>query len=394
MKIAFITHYTTLLGANRSLLNLIDGLSDLGVQAHLVSPGDGPIIEEAKKRNIPFVIHNYYWWMADNQRKKDILARLYHNFRAFRDMRGTVKKWHIDVFYTNSSVISIGFMLSTYFLKPHIWHFREFSDLHYHLYCDLGFYVTGKIFNSSSSVIAISESLKKDSLLKYKIQQSKFNVVYNGVVYDNQICSLYEMQKDKVISENSYCFVLVGLIHPNKGQHIAIKAIKILSSKHKNIKLLLVGDGEIEKAKSLVNHLGLNDYVEFWGYIEDPYDAFLKADAALMCSKHEALGRVTIEAMSACLPVIGYNQGGTSEIIIHEKTGLLYDGDEHNLAKCMERFIENKEWARKMGLYGWEIAREKYTIENYAQKIYKIIKESVNANQSAENQTHHHHPCI
>jgi len=40
-----------------------------------------------------------------------------------------------------------------------------------------------------------------------------------------------------------------------------------------------------------------------------------------MCSRHEAMGRVTVEAMSACLPVIGFDNGGTAELIEHERSG-------------------------------------------------------------------------
>jgi glycosyltransferase involved in cell wall biosynthesis len=94
----------------------------------------------------------------------------------------------------------------------------------------------------------------------------------------------------------------------------------------------VVGEGKIDQLKALAHDLGVADRVEFWGYIDDPYKAYLASDAVLMCSKNEAMGRVTVEAMSACRPVIGYDQAGTSEIIEHGRTGLLYRGGPEALA--------------------------------------------------------------
>ncbi len=92
-----------------------------------------------------------------------------------------------------------------------------------------------------------------------------------------------------------------------------------------------------------------------------------------MCSDHEGLSRVAIEAMSAALPVIGKNSGGTPEIIVHEETGLLYETDEE-LLSGMRRMVENPEWARQMGLAGWVRAKEKFNIETYAENVYRVIQ--------------------
>lgn len=119
--------------------------------------------------------------------------------------------------------------------------------------------------------------------------------------------------------------------------------------------------------------MGILNQIEFWGHIDDPYKAYLASDAVLMCSKNEGMGRVTVEAMSACRPVIGYDNAGTSEIIKHEYTGLLYKGEHEALATCMRRFIDNPDWARKLGDNAWHIARNDYSIETYSKKIYEIM---------------------
>jgi len=50
MKVLFISHVSNKLGAARSLLDLMDGLSQKGVKCYVIMPSDGPLAEELKKR--------------------------------------------------------------------------------------------------------------------------------------------------------------------------------------------------------------------------------------------------------------------------------------------------------------------------------------------------------
>jgi glycosyltransferase involved in cell wall biosynthesis len=63
-----------------------------------------------------------------------------------------------------------------------------------------------------------------------------------------------------------------------------------------------------------------------------------------MCSKCEAFGRVTIEAMKIGIPVIGSNTCGTVELIEHERSGLLYEqGNPSGLANEVIKLIKYPE---------------------------------------------------
>ena len=58
-----------------------------------------------------------------------------------------------------------------------------------------------------------------------------------------------------------------------------------------------------------------------------------------MFSKSEGFGRVTIESAFHGVPVIGFDNAGTSELIIHEKTGCLFQ-DFDSFLECVN-FIMN-----------------------------------------------------
>ena len=385
MRIAFITHYTALYGANRSLLNLLDGLKRYQVSAYVVSPREGEITDALRERGIPIAIMPIRYWMSTRPSsggglkwiyrymrwKYKALKRLYRNFHVLLPLMRQLRAWDVDLIYTNSSVIPVGALAAKCLQLPHVWHLRELGDLDYGLHPDWGRRIFRYLVGSSNAIIANSEAVR--SHLLRGVRNGHVYVIYNGVAWEADFDRLRELAQEERKYQRPYTFALVGFIHPNKGQETAIRALAIAAKRFPDIRLLIVGGGDTTHLKRIATESGVIDNVEFWGYIQNPYKAYLTADAVLMCSKYEAMGRVTAEAMSACRPVIGYESGGTVEIIEHEHTGLLYRGGPESLATCMIRFIENPEWARQLGENGWQVARKKYSIEVYSEKVYQVL---------------------
>ncbi len=390
MRIAFITHYTDLYGANRSLLNLIDGLSKYGVESCVVVPGAGDMTQELRNRVIPTAILPIQSSVASQSFSSNVFKHLYHrlwwqhcaaqrlktNFRVLPALLQQLNTWKIDLIYSNSTVISIGAVAAKRLQIPHIWHLREFLDLDYNLHHDWGKLIFRYLLLGANAQIAISKAIKT-----YFFPNSPPNnshIIYNGVASITKFDLLYQQVQSQNKLNSVYTFAIVGFIHPNKGQQTAIKALAKLAENYPTVRLLVVGQGNTEPLKALVQELNIVDQVEFWGHIHDPYQAYLAADAVLMCSTNEGMGRVTVEAMAACRPVIGFNQGGTSELIEHEQTGLLYKGGYEELAACMQIFVEKPTWAKKMGEKGWNVARQNYSVESYASQVHQVLVSVLN----------------
>lgn len=385
IKVAFFTHYTCLYGANRSLLNLIDGLKLHDVVPFVIVPSEGEMTNVLKSRNVQFAIIPIQWWVDSRKFESNPLKnlhenalyyrravkRLYKNLKVIPSLTNQLKAWNIDLVYTNASVIPDGALVSRRLKLPHIWHLREFIDLDYNFHHDWGKPVFNYFVSQADAQIAISKAIR--SYFTQGISPARMHLVYNGIASIEKFDRLYQLGSSSTSDDKPYTFALVGLVHPNKGQETAIRALSLLVNTYPKIRLLIVGSGEIAPLNKLTDELGILNQVEFWGHIDDPYKAYLASDAVLMCSKNEGMGRVTVEAMSACRPVIGYDNAGTSEIIKHEYTGLLYKGEHDALATCMRRFIENPDWARKLGNNAWHIARNDYSIETYSKKIYEIM---------------------
>lgn len=373
MRVVFIAHYSALLGANRSLLDLLDGLKEFKVQTYVICPRRGELPVALEKRNIEFSVIPFRGWFGsksvESRLKKP--ARLVINLAAIPVLSRRIRQWHPDIIYTNSSVTPVGAWTSRILHKPHIWHIREMPLLHYGLHYDWGERVFRHWFNKADAVISISRAVKQAVCNDL---QTKTYTIYNGVAFSGDPLLSIEPK----CSSGDYTFAIVGVTSANKGQDQAIRAVAELRKDFSNIRLLVVGSdskGYIDKLKELSVEVGVSRQVDFLGYISNPLEAYKASDAVLMCSKHEAMGRVTAEAMAAARPVIGYNSGATPEIIDNEVNGIIYNGGHQELAQCMKRFIEEPRWAQQLGINGRRKAQKEFSVEVYAKRIYEILEE-------------------
>jgi glycosyltransferase involved in cell wall biosynthesis len=206
-------------------------------------------------------------------------------------------------------------------------------------------------------------------------------VIYNGVASEAVFDERRRAAETLRGRRQPFTFALVGRFRDSKGQAAAIAAFSIAAKRHPDIRLILAGDAGntgdqsyLDHCRALARELPAPDRIEFWGYVPDPERAYLAADAVLMCSRNEAMGRVTVEAMSACRPVIGYDSAGTSELVAADRTGQLYRGDADALAACMTRYIESPDLARQHGDAAWHEARVRYSMETYAAQIFDVLR--------------------
>ena len=157
----------------------------------------------------------------------------------------------------------------------------------------------------------------------------------------------------------------------------AIFAVAELVRRGIDARLLIVGTGDHRFHDSLeqhVKHYGLEEHVIFHGYAENPMPLIRDADVILMCSRFEAFGRVTVEAMLAGKPVIGAASGGTVELIQDGKTGLLYEpGNYKELALKIQYLFENPVERLKLGTAARIWATGRFTQKRYAKEVHNLL---------------------
>jgi glycosyltransferase involved in cell wall biosynthesis len=182
-------------------------------------------------------------------------------------------------------------------------------------------------FENADRVLVLSNSWKTFiQSLSHKIKI----VVLPNYVEQIPTCSLQS-------SDDTY-FVFLGAIGKRKGIYDLLPAFAELVRKNAAVKLVVCGDGELSKAKLLVEELGLLAHVEFVGWVagDQKHHYLNRADVVVLPSYNEGLPMVILEAMSLSKTVLSTNVGGIPEAIETGKNGCLIEaGDIPMLTSTM-----------------------------------------------------------
>jgi len=132
----------------------------------------------------------------------------------------------------------------------------------------------------------------------------------------------------------------------------------------------------VEDLKALSNQLKLNNYIHFIRFKENPGDYFSVADLCVLPSLQEPFGRVLVEAMHWECAVLGFNQGGVSEIIVQGQNGVLVANRQvDELTIGLKTVLQNPEELKKMGSSGKQMALNKFSLTQCVEAVKKLYNE-------------------
>ncbi len=207
--------------------------------------------------------------------------------------------------------------------------------------------------NESDGVTAVSEDLKKDTLLHFDID-CHIEVIPNFIDLERFKKQKKEHFKLAICPNNEKLLVHTSNFRKVKRVEDVIKVFYEVRKKIP-VKLLLVGDGpERDKMERLCRQLGTCEDVRFLGKLEAVEEVLSVADLFLMPSEKESFGLAALEAMACEVPLLTSNVGGIPELNINGETGFLCEVgnikemtekalfilDDKNLADFKKRALE------------------------------------------------------
>ncbi len=209
----------------------------------------------------------------------------------------------------------------------------------------------------------------------------KYNILKRGekkpiVVIPNGI----KVSETYNVSTNQNQFILISRLVFYKNVQIILKALKKVRKKIPQVSLLIIGDGPYRKTlENLVDNLELRNNVIFKGTVidkEEKNKMIANSQALLLPSYYESFGLVILEAFSQKKPAIVSDLKPLSQIVEHNKTGLVVPAhNEKEWAKTLEYVLRNPEEIAKMGERGRKVLEEQYNLDVFWNRISKMYDE-------------------
>ena len=193
--------------------------------------------------------------------------------------------------------------------------------------------------------VALSQEVRKSIQEVYNIPEAEIPVIYNGI--DLSKC----IQKTEYRIKKEYTILHIGRFMDVKNNEMLIRAFAKLVDKHDNVKLQLIGEGELKvQMEELANSLMIKDKVEFLGLKSNVYPYLNKADVFCLPSKYEGIPMSLIEAMGTGLPIIASNVGGIPDMLTDKKDALLVIPEEDEIAEAFEMLYSDDDLKKKLGV--------------------------------------------
>ena len=212
------------------------------------------------------------------------------------------------------------------------------------------------------------------NLAKTKFKAKKVELI-NGVGVDENKFNftMSDSEKEKIkqtlnLKKDDFILIQVGELNKNKNQIMTIEAMKKIVPKNQNIKLLLVGKGNLkEYYEEKIEEYQLENNVFLLSYRKDIPQLLKISNCLISTSKREGLPVNLIEAAMSGLPIIATNCRGNREI-----AKKVIDIDNTNeLCRNIIECIKNEK-----GFLCQNI--EKYNLDNIMEKMEKIYLEFQN----------------
>lgn len=179
-----------------------------------------------------------------------------------------------------------------------------------------------------------------------------------------------------------------GRLAQEKNIDVLIRALGMLPSQYDHVVLEVAGSGEIlEDLQQLAAACGVSERVRFLGYVSDEElrAGYLRADIFCQPGTAELQSLVTLEAMSASLPLVLANALALPHLVEEGANGYLFEpGDSADLAVKLGKVLELSEAGRRrMGEHShrmvarhraertWEIFESLYVSDELVAELEK-----------------------
>ena len=353
-------------GVERSIVNLIRGLSEIGVGVDLIlGRRESPYVAEADAVARVSVLGGTStlrvlpWMVAYLRRERpDVLLcakepasrpLLWALLLAARRLLGL----RVRVVFRTATTISAQLERRNPLVRAvFVWRVR-------------------RLYRAADGVIAISRGVAEDLACITRLPASSIPVAPNPVVTPELGARADEPAGHPWLDGKDRPVVLgVGRLARTKDFPTLVRAFARVRAR-RPARLVILGDGrQRRRLERLVSELGLEDDVSMPGFTANPYPAMARADVVALTSLREGFGNVLAEALAVGTPVVATDcPSGPREILAGGRYGRLVPvGDAGALAEALMQTLDETPDRERL-----RASAERFTVRHSAQRYAEIL---------------------
>lgn len=342
-----VAHIITLLefgGAQQNTLYTVSHLTQDHFKPMLVT-GKGAFLDSDALFSVSLPVHFVKYLRRS--------INLFFDFIALMHLFFILRKEKPDIVHTHSSKAGILGRWAAFFARVpviiHTYHGFGFNEYQNRFIRCLFVFIERITAWITDGIICVSSENISYALSKKIGSKSKYHLIRSGIsleLYAHSTSSIERLRQEFDIIPNCKVLTMIACFKPQKNCIDLVRlAYELVFKKDmKSIKFILIGDGEQRKMiECEIERNNLSGYFLLPGWRRDVPQLLRITDIFVLTSLWEGLPRAAVEALVTGVPVVAYAVDGLKEIIRDGFNGYL---------------------------------TEPHHIENMAEKIYEILKNS------------------
>jgi L-malate glycosyltransferase len=226
-------------------------------------------------------------------------------------------------------------------------------------------------FCRADAVVALNNQVSEE-MQRIGVAEESIVCIPNGIEPEP------DRRKSDYSIGDSVKVVFVGRLHPQKGVDTLLKALKLAAQTdpHDGWRLVLAGTGPLEQAlRSLAAELGISEWVEFLGQVEDVDGLLNQSDLFALPSFSEGMSNALLEAMAHGLPCIVTDIPGNHDLIRDKENGLLVPVDDPVvLAQVLVETARDEPTRRRLGQGAYQTVQTHYSLSQVADRYIQLYE--------------------
>ena len=389
MKIALLSHLaspTAPTGAERSLGLLAMGLAGGGHEVAVAVPGPWVLREELEAAGVSVTsVPVRQCWLVQYG-PQPLWRQAVRGLRyvwpdpGSRRLRSWLSELMPEVVHVNCLSHLRGAAAARFLGLPVVWHLREILPPG-----PRRRWFAGRLRSDATRIVAVSEAVA--AWVREEGLGDREEVVHNGV--DPPAGGV-----DRAASRGRFDLppeaVVIGLFSQlvaHKGALDLVCAAHAAVIENQKLHFLIAGHGPASFAGQLRRKIAAGaaaGHIHLAPPQPEIWELLAAVDMlALPTLWPDPLPRAVMEAMAAGRPVVAYENGGVSEMVVHGETGLLCQpGDVEGLTRIILAAAGDEALRNRMGEAGRRRARELFSVERHVNRMEQVLREAMSSERA------------
>jgi glycosyltransferase involved in cell wall biosynthesis len=368
-------------GAERSLLTLLRACKKGALEATVILPRRGPLLDELSSLGVAARVIEQPAALLRQSRRPDAATVVRAATLPFllppyvARLAATIRQQLPDVLYSNGiKTHFLSAVLGPWLGLPVVWHVRDFYG---------GPLLPRLADRVPVRIIANSQAVA-DHLARCMRHPEKIAVVHNAV--DTTAFSPEGPRAEAAMRiPATFRVGLPSVLAQWKGHSVLLAAVEQIRASVPGTIFFLIGGpvydtvrehGYEQQLLRDIERRRLQDSVIVTGFQKDMPPWYRAMDVIVHAStKPEPFGRTVLEAMACGHPIVATRAGGIPEFVTHGETGLLYPmGDANGLADSVITLLRSPDLRRRLSVAARQAVMQHFDAETHATKIATILR--------------------